>query len=591
MAPENVPGWARDQAKLWNAVEAAERRKDAQLVREVNVALPRELDLEEQVGLLREYVRDAYVSHGMVAGIAVHVHDVKNPHAHIMLTTRDIGPEGFGKKNRSWNDREMLETQREQWAETCNRWLSLAGHKIRVDHRSLSAQGIERLPTVHLGPNVIRMERRGLSTDRGDIARKVEKQNEELRGISAKIIDFTEARKRMEETRAREKEAERVRMIEQRHQVWIEREQERALLRERERMERGDRPETLPEMVKRVKEEAIAGYRWDLIRRGEWEPFGCLGERDAAEAAEKEARDQWREEEIKWTLAERERARQGIRGDFVQDRSAGKEREVPVEGPGAPSMGTPARELAAGRFYIKVPFEEKDAAKAKGAKWDAEKRSWYIPAGVDRTPFEKWLDKGAGEPQKTPAGRETAIEIADVGRTNDEQEHPRQTEDLAQQVQKGKTEARARFEAWKLACAGKQAAREAFERAKAEREVQQGAEPERRGIVSASELAAALDKEANSRAWQGKRPIVEAAVKEYPELAGTAVALEAIAQQPGFSSGSFEDRNRLMRVIEKVGDLIKQGEPLRGEKDPRLEKIKQDVAKQYERENQRGMSR
>ena len=201
MAPSSAPGWVHDQAKLWNAVEAVERRKDAQLVREVNVALPRELDLEEQVGLLREYVQDAYVSCGMVAGVAVHAHDVKNPHAHIMLTTRDIGPEGFGKKNRSWNDREMLETQRERWAEACNRRLSLAGHEVRVDHRTLEAQGVERLPTVHLGPNVIRMERRGISTDRGEIGRRVEKQNGELRGISAEIIDMASARKRVEAER------------------------------------------------------------------------------------------------------------------------------------------------------------------------------------------------------------------------------------------------------------------------------------------------------------------------------------------------------------------------------------------------------
>jgi hypothetical protein len=108
MAPSSAPGWVRDRGKLWNAVEAAERRKDAQLVREVNVALPRELDPEEQVGLLREYVQDAYVRHGMVAGVAVHVHDVKNPHAHIMLTTRDIGPEGFGKKNRSGSNNGLV---------------------------------------------------------------------------------------------------------------------------------------------------------------------------------------------------------------------------------------------------------------------------------------------------------------------------------------------------------------------------------------------------------------------------------------------------------------------------------------------------
>ena len=84
---------------------------------------------------------------------------------------------------------------------------------------------------------------------------------------------------------------------------------------------------------------------------------------------------------------------------------------------------------------------------------------------------------------------------------------------------------------------------------------------------------------------------MEATVKEYPELAGTAAALEAIAQQPGFSSVSFEDRNRLMKAIGKASWLIEKGEPLRGAKDPRVEKIARDAAQEYKQENQLGMQR
>lgn len=402
MAPSSAPGWVHDQGKLWNAVEAAERRKDAQLVREVNVALPRELDPEEQVGLLREYVQDAYVRHGMVAGVAVHVHDANNPHAHIMLTTRDIGPEGFGKKNRSWNDREMLETQREQWAEACNRWLSRAGHENRIDHRSLSAQGIEREPTIHQGVYATAMERRIEQArksgkvlafplpDRCVQNRKIEKQNEKVRGISAQIIDLAEARGRMEEARACEKEAERV--IEQSHQM----EQER---------QADDLARYIAEGVSRMKTRA---YQWSVDKKA------------AAIAKEK-------------------------------------------------------------------ALAEERAAKEKALA----------------------LEKAAQE-----------------------------------------------------------------------------AERDRR-----AEMSAVLEKEANRSAWQGKRPIVEAVVKEYPELAGTAVALEAIARQPGFSSVSFEDRNRLMKAIGKASWLIEKGEPLRGAKDPRVEKIARESAKEYKLENERGMER
>ncbi|MFN7137960.1 MAG: MobQ family relaxase [Limisphaerales bacterium] len=177
VAPENAPDWVKDRARLWNAVEEAEKRKDAQLCREINLALPRELTVNQQRELLSDFVKDQFVKLGMIADVSIHRDNPDNPHAHIMLTTREITSEGFGKKVREWNEKELLETWRAEWANYVNRALERAGHADRIDHRSLEAQGSNRLPTIHEGPQVRQMERRGARTDRGNHNRNVAEHN------------------------------------------------------------------------------------------------------------------------------------------------------------------------------------------------------------------------------------------------------------------------------------------------------------------------------------------------------------------------------------------------------------------------------
>ena len=137
----------QDRAALWNAVEAAETRKNSQVAREIRVALPAELDHAQRVELVRAFCQREFVARGMVADIALHAPgregDDRNHHAHILLTTREIGPEGFGAKNRDWNAVEMLEEWREAWARDSNRALERCGHDERIDHRTLEAQRIE----------------------------------------------------------------------------------------------------------------------------------------------------------------------------------------------------------------------------------------------------------------------------------------------------------------------------------------------------------------------------------------------------------------------------------------------------------------
>lgn len=177
IAPESAPAWMRDRARLWNGVEAAERRKDAQLARDIELALPHELAPAERRELVRGFVLAAFVSAGMVADVALHAPgehgDHRNHHAHIMLTMRRIEGDGFGAKERAWNDAAMLETWRALWAEHVNQALDLAGQSARVDHRSLEVQGIERVPGIHLGPAVSDMQRRGAATERAELAQTV----------------------------------------------------------------------------------------------------------------------------------------------------------------------------------------------------------------------------------------------------------------------------------------------------------------------------------------------------------------------------------------------------------------------------------
>lgn len=181
LTPGNAPAWMADRERLWNGVEAVEKRKDAQLAREVQLALPHELSHAQRVALVTEFVRDEFVAKGMVADIAIHAPDrgadERNHHAHVMLTLREIEGDGFGPKCREWNRKEQLQEWREHWAERVNQALDRAGHDARIDHRSLEAQGLDREAQPKLGPAATELERRGIETDRGDMLRAVLERN------------------------------------------------------------------------------------------------------------------------------------------------------------------------------------------------------------------------------------------------------------------------------------------------------------------------------------------------------------------------------------------------------------------------------
>ncbi|KAB2770542.1 Ti-type conjugative transfer relaxase TraA [Brucella anthropi] len=195
--PEDIPAWLRSAIEgktvaeasevLWNAVDAFETRVDAQLARELIIALPEELTRAENIGLVQEFVQDNLTSKGMIADWVYHDKG-GNPHIHLMTALRPLTEEGFGpkyvpvrrpdgkplrevKSNRHNGDivytcwagnRETMKAWKIAWAQTANRYLALAGRDIRLDGRSHAEQGLEGIAQRHLGPGKSAMMRKGV---------------------------------------------------------------------------------------------------------------------------------------------------------------------------------------------------------------------------------------------------------------------------------------------------------------------------------------------------------------------------------------------------------------------------------------------
>jgi len=170
LLPDGAPARLLDRATLWNEVEAGEKRKDAQLAREIELALPRELFQADAIRLAQDFVREQFVAQGMVVDLNVHwgrtASGEDQPHAHVMLTMREVGAEGFGKKVRAWNRTEQLMGWRERWAELANERLAELGHDLRIDHRSHAEQGIALEPQNKIGPAGARRAARGEEAER-----------------------------------------------------------------------------------------------------------------------------------------------------------------------------------------------------------------------------------------------------------------------------------------------------------------------------------------------------------------------------------------------------------------------------------------
>ena len=175
--PTDAPEWTNGIGRetLWNAVEAGEKRRDAQTARELRIMIPRELSPDERVRVVHDYLIKSFVSKGMVADVCWHnkiaSDGQEQPHAHVLLTMRPLCAEGFGLKSRhdwvpdptgrthddgrpvmvvsnkdSWNSPDYFDSCREDWENIANSALERAGSEARIDRRSLLERGLSRLP-------------------------------------------------------------------------------------------------------------------------------------------------------------------------------------------------------------------------------------------------------------------------------------------------------------------------------------------------------------------------------------------------------------------------------------------------------------
>ncbi len=215
LLPSHSPKEYADRNILWNAVEQIEKTKTSQLAREIEVSIPKEIPQEHWQDMMIDYCNTNFVSKGMIADLSIHNKDPTNPHCHIMLTMRPLEKNGaWGAKSRKeyvldnegnrirlpsgnfksikvnttdWNEQSNAELWRKNWGEHCNAYLEKLGYSERIDHRSYKRQGVDQVPQIHLGVSASQMEKKGITTDRGNINRQIAEDNKEMKVTRARI--------------------------------------------------------------------------------------------------------------------------------------------------------------------------------------------------------------------------------------------------------------------------------------------------------------------------------------------------------------------------------------------------------------------
>ena len=221
LLPAHAPLEFADRNKLWNSAEAAEPNWNSQLARRLKIALPVELSMEDNIALAREYCEKEFASKGMIVDLAVHDPEPPNhnPHFHVLLTMRPLdekgnwapkarkeyvldkdgnrirGPNGKYKVRKiptvDWNARGNAEIWRHDWENLQNQYLKRAGRAERVCMKSYERQGLDTIPTVHMDPAVMALERKGIRTDVGNLNREIRAVNAMIRFLKDTILKLT----------------------------------------------------------------------------------------------------------------------------------------------------------------------------------------------------------------------------------------------------------------------------------------------------------------------------------------------------------------------------------------------------------------
>lgn len=222
--PAYAPPEYCDRAALWNAVEHFEKHPQAQLAYSFDIALQNELTMDENIELARAFVQNCFVDRGMIADLAVHAPEkengIQNPHFHVLTTMRPLNKDGtFGQKQQreymlnengerirdesrnyvfnavhttDWHKPETLEAWRAKWCEIVNAKFAEKKLDCRIDHRSYARQGIDQIPTVHEGPNVRKMEAKGIRTEKGSLNRWIAATNRILHNLKKQIESLSD---------------------------------------------------------------------------------------------------------------------------------------------------------------------------------------------------------------------------------------------------------------------------------------------------------------------------------------------------------------------------------------------------------------
>ena len=234
LAPSHAPEWVNEREKLWNEVESIEKRWTAQLSREVLIAIPNDLNNEQQRELVERYVQSQFVDHGMVADVNIHRDKDHNPHAHIMLTMRPFNEDGTwgdkrpftgkldenGKKiyrDNPWDNKENVQIWRSNYQDLVNKTYEKLNLERRFDLRSYERQGREELGTVHLGSTASALEEKAkvkaleegkeyqpisrqgkLNADIQNANREIQYYQQQLASSNRKVIELENRKKQME---------------------------------------------------------------------------------------------------------------------------------------------------------------------------------------------------------------------------------------------------------------------------------------------------------------------------------------------------------------------------------------------------------
>ena len=221
--PEHIPKEFSKREYLWNEVEKIEKSKNSQLARNLLFTLPRELNEKDRIKLISEFIEENFTSKGMIADCNIHnptaSDNEEQPHAHILLTLREIDEQGNWKakskkeyildengekiklksgnyKSRKvnlndWNEPDKAKEWRENFSKKANEYLARNNIDKRIDPRTFGEQGREELPQVHLGTASFQMEKKGIQTERGNHNRKITAFNLEFKKFKAELSKLT----------------------------------------------------------------------------------------------------------------------------------------------------------------------------------------------------------------------------------------------------------------------------------------------------------------------------------------------------------------------------------------------------------------